>query len=110
MTQPRPAPSINPFLRKIQREQSMTIQTAWIARAAALPGKSLHVALAIWLATNGQNGKTVSHIKTYCAKFGIARDALYPALDRLEQAGLIRTDRQRGRAGHITLLCEPQAL
>jgi DNA-binding MarR family transcriptional regulator len=109
MTQPRPASSINPFLQKILREQSMTLQTAWIARAAVLPGKTLHVALAIWLATNGQHERTIYPLKRYCTKFGIARDALYPALDKLEQAGLIRTNRHRGRAARITLLCEEQA-
>lgn len=76
----------------------------WIGRAACLPGKTLHVALALQYLTGLQKTHTVKLGAKALATLGVARDAKYEALDRLQNAGLITVERSRGRAPVVTML------
>ncbi|WP_175976586.1 hypothetical protein [Burkholderia sp. BCC1047] len=76
----------------------------WIGRAACLPGKTLHVALALQYLAGLQKTHTVKLGAKALAVLGVARDAKYEALDRLQQAGLITVERTRGRAPIVTML------
>jgi len=76
----------------------------WIGRAACLPGKTLHVALALQYLAGLQKTNTVKLGAKALAVLGVARDAKYDALDRLQQAGLIAVEQVPGRAPVVTLL------
>lgn len=76
----------------------------WIGRAACLPGKTLHVALALQYLAGLQKTHTVKLGAKALAILGVARDAKYDALDRLQEAGLITVERARGRIPVVTML------
>jgi hypothetical protein len=76
----------------------------WLSAAAALPGRTAHVACAIWYVASLQRSPTI-RLSPYAVKrFGISRDCCYPALRRLEEAALITLDAGRGRIPVITLI------
>ena len=75
----------------------------WIHRAAALPGKALHVALALWYVKGLCRSATFPFKRKLSAEMGVSPDATYDALTNLEAAGLIRVDRHRGRSPVVTI-------
>lgn len=77
---------------------------AWLEPVARLPGKGLHVALAlVWLATLRGDAQ-VRMSRSALVRFGVSRDACYDAFKRLEEVGLIRVERQAGCAPRVMLL------
>ena len=76
----------------------------WMQRAAHLPGKALHVALALWYLSGLQKCRTIRLATKSLAVMGVSRDAKYDALSRLEEAGLVSVDQRPGRAPVVTLL------
>ncbi len=76
----------------------------WLSTAANLPGKSLHVAIAIWFTASLKKSPTVSLSNLASLPFGLDRNAKYRALQWLEAAGLIAVDRKLGRSPMVTLL------
>jgi len=79
----------------------------WFERAAGLAGKALHIGLALWWVSGLCRAATFSFKRSAATAFGVSPDATYDALSRLEQAGLIRVARHRGRSPVVTIL-EPQ--
>lgn len=77
---------------------------SWMQTAMQLPGKTLHLALAIWYLA-GLNRRTDNLMLSpkIVRSFGVSRDAQYDALRRLEEIGLIRVIRQPGQAPRVTL-------
>src|SRR5690349_2255208 len=69
----------------------------WIQRAAALPGKALHVALCLWLLKGVVKSATFPLKRKLPSEMGVSPDATYDALTNLENAGLIAVSRHRGR-------------
>lgn len=80
------------------------IPLTWLTRAAALPGKSLHVGLTIWFLAGLTQSRTVKLSSIGAASFGVDRYAKYRALRWLEEAGLIVVDRKVGRSPRVTLI------
>ena len=76
----------------------------WLAGAAALPGRTGHVACAIWFVASLHRSATVALPPHAVKRFGISRDCCYPALRRLAEAALITLDAGRGRIPVVTLL------
>jgi hypothetical protein len=76
----------------------------WLSTAAALPGKTAHVACAIWYVASLQRSSTIRFAPYAIKLFGISRDCCYPALRRLEEAALITLSAGRGRIPVITLI------
>ena len=76
----------------------------WLSTAARLPGKSLHVAIAIWFTASLAKSATVPLSNIAGLPFGLDRNAKYRALQWLEEAGLITVQRQLGRSPVVTLL------
>lgn len=76
----------------------------WLARAALLPGRSLHYAMAVHMLASIANSAVVSPGPQTLARFGVSSDAAADALTRLTRAGLVRADRKRGRVPSVTLL------
>jgi len=95
---PKPTKLVPPLSAPVQ------VRMDWIARAARLPGKTLHVAMALWwlvcLARSAEIGMT----RTVLFRFGISRDACYDALRHLETAGLVAVHRSPGRCPRVVLL------
>jgi len=77
----------------------------WLNRAARLPGKALHVGIAIWHLAGLK--KQVADIKLSSAiltDLGISRPAGYRGLKALEQAALVSVIRHTGRQPLVSLL------
>lgn len=76
----------------------------WFVQAAALPGKALHVAMAIWFQVGLERQQTIKLGQKRVERFSISRDAKYDALMRLEKIGLIEVKRLPGQAPIVTVL------
>lgn len=76
----------------------------WLSTAARLPGKSLHVAIAIWFTASLAKSATVPLSNVAGLPFGLDRNAKYRALEWLEEAGLICVERRLGRSPVVTVL------
>ncbi len=86
-----------PFLRG-------PIPLAWLGRAACLPGRVLHVGLALWHLSTLRKSKTVKMQGKILALFGISRKVYAHGLKRLEGASLISVQRQQGASPTVTIL------
>jgi hypothetical protein len=80
------------------------VRMDWLSRAAALPGKSLAVALALLHLANRHKNATVVLSRRDLCRFSISPDAGIDSLTRLAHAGLILANRRRGRPPKVTLL------
>ena len=76
----------------------------WLSAAARLPGKTLHVAVAIWFVAGLKNNRTIRFRPAVGRGLGLSRYAAYTGLAALEKLGLIQVDRQRGRSPIITIV------
>jgi len=78
----------------------------WLSAAACLPGRALHVAIAIsYLNGFDQNG-TIRLKPSVVRELGLDRHASYRALKQLENAGLASVVRGQGKAPLVTI-CYP---
>lgn len=104
LSQPRDAERIRgPFLKG-------PIPLAWLTRAAILPGKSLHVGLAVWFEYGRRKKPTFRLSRAVLQRFGVARKAGYSGLEALEKAKLLKVARQHGKNPTITLFCDESYL
>ena len=92
------------LVRRREPFLSGAISMRWLEQAARLPGRALHVALAIRhqsaLARNG----TVPLSNKQLARFGVDRDAKRRGLARLEAAGLVIAERKPGCNPVVTIV------
>jgi hypothetical protein len=79
----------------------------WLSHAAALPGRSLHVAMAVWFMAGLKKTAVVPVSNIIGLQFGLDRNAKYRALEWLENANLIAVERRPGRAPIVTILEAP---
>lgn len=80
------------------------IPMSWLSSAARLPGKSVHVALALfWLAGMKPQGK-VKMTRQAQNLFNVSDDAYRDALPRLEEAGLIKVWRAPGQRAQVEIV------
>lgn len=86
-----------PFLRG-------PIPIAWLTRAARLPGKAIHVALAIQWLQGMKPNTTFQLTRKSLENFDVSRDAASDALNRLEAVGLITLEKKPGQRPLITVL------
>ncbi len=76
----------------------------WLSAVAALPGKTLNVALAVrWLADMSKGGE-VHVTKAALEYFGLSEDAYRDGLGRLEAAGLVAVTRKAGQRARVKIL------
>ena len=80
------------------------IPMSWISCAAKLPGKAIHVALALlWLA--GMKPQQKIKVTRQALKFfNVSEDAYRDALPRLESAGLIKVWRAQGQRAQVEIV------
>jgi hypothetical protein len=75
----------------------------WAHTAGCLPGKVLHVALAIWRQAALRKSTTIALPNSPLAGYGVNRRAKRAALLALEKAGLIRVEWKPGRNPIVTI-------
>ncbi len=76
----------------------------WLARAFPLPGRALHIGVALWFWAGIKRSARVSLSVGQLSKLGISRWSVYRALGALESAGLVVVDRQSGRHPVVMIL------
>ena len=76
----------------------------WLGRAAAVPGRALHVGLAIWFRVGCEKSDTVRLTRKNLDRFKVGRHAGYRGLLALEKAGLVKVVRHPGRCPVVTLI------
>ncbi len=95
--------------RAINKQKTLTpafrgpVPISWLTSAARLPGKSLHVGLAICYAAGRFRSQRISLSNVEACRFGLNRNAKYRALEWLETAELISVERKQGRAPVVTV-------
>jgi hypothetical protein len=80
------------------------IPLGWLAKAAALPGKTLNVAVALWWRQGMARGKPFKLTQSALKYLNVERDAASAGLVRLELAGLIQVERRPGQRPTISIL------
>ena len=84
------------------------IPMPWLSVAAALPGKSLHLALAIWMVARLEDSQTGLRLNArVLGELSLGRWSLLRALRHLEGAELIGVSRGAGRKAVIAILPAP---
>jgi hypothetical protein len=85
------------------------IPMGWLSAAAVLPGKALHLALAIWMVVRLEDSQTGLRLNArILGELALDRYAKYRALHHLEHAGLIAVSRGAGRKEVIAILPAPR--
>lgn len=80
------------------------VPLAWLACAAALPGKALAAGVALWFERGITGRKEVVAGKGLLGQFNVGSRAGYRALSSLEAAGLVSVVRHRGRCPRVKIL------
>ena len=94
--------------RKLRRRQTGKflkgpVPLAWLARAAALPGKALAVGVALWFEHGIAGRKEIAAGRGLLDQVNVNRKAGYRALRSLETAGLVSVDRHIGQCPRVKL-------
>jgi len=76
----------------------------WIGCAACLPGRALHVALALWHISTLSKSRTLKMQQKVREQLGVSRKVYSRGLLTLEEAGLISVERKAGATPVVTLL------
>ena len=92
-----------PSRRKAHNFLKGPIQLDWLESAAQLPGKALHVGIAIWFRSGLLKSDIVPLTNVTLSRFGVDRHAKRRALRALEDASLISVHREPGKNPVITL-------
>ena len=86
------------------------IPMAWLALAARLPGRALHMGLILWYWAGITKRRVVAPSLSRAEReFGVSRTALARGLAALEHADLVSVDRRAGRKPVVTLLDPPRS-
>ena len=80
------------------------VPLSWLSKASLLPGKSFNVGLALWWLEGMAKGKPHKLTGSVIGHFGVKRDASRDALRRMEQAGLVRVERNPGSCPLVSIL------
>ncbi|SET86548.1 hypothetical protein SAMN04487962_13313 [Marinobacter segnicrescens] len=93
-------------IKEVLRRQQATeapLNIEWLQLATQLPGRTLHLALALAVESYRRQTATVSLKARELESYGVKPDAASVGLDRLVQAGLVFADRHQGRPAQITI-------
>ena len=77
---------------------------SWLTQAGRLPGRALHVGMAIWYRCGLEKSLTVSVSSKVLSEFGVDRFAKRRALDALAEAKLISVVHHHGRNPIATII------
>lgn len=95
--------SRSPRFKQGQKFLKGPILLDWLARAAACPGKALHIAIAVRFMVGLTKSDTVRIPRNVLQAFRVSRYAKSRALAALEAAGLIHVHRRSGAGPVITI-------
>jgi hypothetical protein len=83
------------------------VPLGWLSRAGKLPGKALHLGVALWFAAIRTKGKNPAVVltDTLAERFGLrARTTRIRALVALKRAGLVTVENRIGKAPIVTIV------
>ena len=102
---PLPERRVSPARRSHKQARFIRgpIPLDWIEVAAKLPGKTLHVALAICYLAGMNKLNSFRLTRGTLMVFGVSRHAAYRALGAMEEAGLVNVERHPGKNPVITV-------
>jgi hypothetical protein len=80
------------------------IPIAWIGRAACLPGRVLHVALALWHISTLSRNRSIKMQRKIRMALGISQRVYSQGLSKLQEIGLVSVEKQEGCTPVVTLL------
>jgi hypothetical protein len=83
------------------------VPLGWLSAAASLPGKALHLGVALWWLQGMSKTPHIKVTKKALHFFALSRDATRDGLLRLENKGLIRVQRSPGQRPRIWLIPDP---
>ncbi len=87
------------------------LQLDWFIKAAQLPGKSLHVGLALWYQAGLTRSTEVRCPMSMLTKqMGVSRHSVYRALIALEKALLMTVERHPGRKPVCRLCAQAESM
>ena len=86
------------------------IPISWVTRAMQLPGKAWHVGTVLWLWAGITRSTTVVLTRTRLRQCGMHPETARQRLIHLEQAGLVRVERQGKRSPRVTLVVDGNEL
>jgi hypothetical protein len=78
----------------------------WAHRAMRLPGRTFHVAVAIWHQAGLRSSGHIRLSTKQLRECGIDRQVMYRALVALESAGLVKVERRPGLQPRVTIIDE----
>jgi hypothetical protein len=84
------------------------IPMSWLHAAGNLPGKTLHVAVALWFAHGVSKSSRIKFTPRWYKGFDIGPKALRESLHRLRAAGLIGLEYRPGSSPIVTILDAPE--
>jgi hypothetical protein len=97
--------------REAQREQARRrlllrgpVSMVWLAAAARLSGKALHVGILVWFRVGCEGTRSIRLQPEVRKLFGLNRHAVHRALRDLERERLVLVERHRGRAPAVEVL------
>jgi len=95
--------------RSQQRQQAEflrgPIPLSWLATAATLGKLALSAGVLVWFRAGCARTKTALTVsQNQYKRFGLGDDTFNRALSRLESAGLVTIDRQKGKKSRVTLV------
>lgn len=79
----------------------------WMTTAGMQKGRTLQVAVALWLAASLERNARVSLPSSFLRNMGVDRFAAARGLDALEKLGLVTVERASGRKAIVTLHAAP---
>jgi len=80
------------------------IPITWLSAAASLPGKALHLGVALWWLQGMSKTPHIKVTKKALHFFALSRDATRDGLVSLENKGLIRVQRRPGQRPMVWLI------
>ena len=81
----------------------------WVTAAACLPGKALHVGVALWQRAGKTKSRKVGLNLSRLDELGVGRSTASRALMALERAQLVSVERKHGRHPRVTILKCPRS-
>jgi hypothetical protein len=80
------------------------IPLEWIGKAACLPGRVLHVGLALWHVSALKKQNVVKMQRKILELFGVSREVYKKGLDQLAAIGLVSVEPKPGATPIVTIL------
>ena len=86
----------------------MRVPVDWVKQASLLGGKCLAVGMLLWFEFGVTKSTTSKLTRGRLENFGVERNAGRRALEKLEEAGMVKVVRGTGRSPMVTLVQVPE--